>query len=96
MQYKSNEDVIREIRAAAVREGLSLTGLAARIGSSQSNFSQLIHKKQLSFSDVSRIAAALGYSLHFKLVKDRQSGQPSAPSPASSPALPAADDLPGE
>lgn len=71
MQYKSNEDVIREIKAAAAREGLSLSGLARLFGIKQPTFSGWIHKKQLSFSDVSRIAAALGYRLHFELIKDQ-------------------------
>lgn len=82
MIYTENSDIIKTIKAAAAMEGQNLSSLAARMGISQQNFSSLIHKKQLSFSDVSRIAAAIGYQLDFKLVPGPalfQDDQPSKP-----------------
>ena len=87
MQYKSNDDVIREIKAAAAREGLSLSGLARLFGIKQPTFSGWIHKKQLSFYDVSRIAAALGYRLHFELIKEPGADQPATSAPGQQPGL---------
>lgn len=87
MIYRNNESVINEIRATAAREGTNLTGTASRLGMSQSNFSQIIHKKQLSFYDVSRIAAALGYRLHFELIKDPGADQATTSAPGQQPGL---------
>lgn len=90
MIYTSNEDVIKAIKAAAVMESQTLTSLAGLLGMSQSNFSQILHKKQLSFSDVSRIAGAIGYQLEFQLIpgpelfQDGPNDQAAQPGPQTS------------
>ena len=73
MLYRNNDDVIREIKAVAAREGISLSALAEKIGISQQNLSGVMHKKQLSFADVTRIVDTLGYDLNFELTKRHES-----------------------
>lgn len=68
MIYENNDQIIREIKAAAAREGTTLTAIAEKLGMLQATLSGVLHKKQLSFADVSRIAGAIGYQLEFQLI----------------------------
>ena len=93
---RSREDLTKAIKAACASQGVTVSKLGALLGMAQPSISRAVNRNDISISTLQRIGSALRCDLIVAFVPQRESGQPGAPSPASSPALPAADDLPGE
>lgn len=69
MKFTSNEELAMEIKVLLLRENISLTQLAKKIGMSQPAFSKKLQKKNMSFEDVSIMLDGLGYDLEINFIK---------------------------
>lgn len=80
MLYNGNKSIRNAIKAAAALEGLTLAAVASRLGKPPQAINNTLLKQHITFDDVQTIAAALGYRLHFELIKDQdQAPATSAP-----------------
>lgn len=68
MILQNRTDLARLIKAAAASRGLSLSALGDALGVSRQSFSRSVNRSDLGFSDLSRIASALGCVLRVEFV----------------------------
>lgn len=66
--YTNNEDIRREIRAAAAAQGKTLADIARSLGIKPQSLNDMIRKQHIGFDDVARIADTIGLVLRFELV----------------------------
>ena len=75
MEYKANDDIIKALKYVCIQKGVSLASVARKLNITPQNFNALLHKKQFSFADAARIAAALDCGLHFYFLPEDQKQQ---------------------
>lgn len=66
MFISTREDVARLIKAAAASQGVTVSGLAVRLGVSQPSLSRTINRADVTVSDLLRIGQALGLRLRIQ------------------------------
>ena len=69
MIYQDNKQVITEYKKILLDQGIKQQDIAAAMGMSKQAFCNYLKKKNLSFQDAQRLAAAAGYDLHFEFIK---------------------------
>ena len=87
MLYNGNKSIRNAIKAAAALEGLTLAAVASRLDKPPQAINNTLLKQHITFDDVQTIAAALGYRLHFELIKEPCADQLSTSAPGQQPGL---------
>ena len=66
--YKDNLQLKNELKKTIIDCGTTNKAVADSLGITPQTYQHLINKKQLSFSDVKRIADVAGFELHIDFV----------------------------
>ena len=69
MIYKDNKQLTVELKKLLLDVGVSQRQLSQRLEILPQALVKILDKKHLSFADLARILAPLGYNLHFDFVK---------------------------
>lgn len=69
MIYVDNETLIKEFKKVLIDNGIKQQFIADSLGISKQSFNLLMNKKHISFDDVQKILACIGYELEYNFVK---------------------------
>ena len=69
MIYESNEQLKKEFRKVLIETGDTQESVAEKVGISRQALSSVLRKQHISFDDMDRFLAPLGYGIEFKFVK---------------------------
>ena len=69
MEYKDNGQLSAEYKKLLIDLGTTQQAVADAMGMTRQNFGAILRKTHLSFDDLARILAPLGYGIEFKFVK---------------------------
>ena len=61
--YKSNEQIIIEIKKLMLERGITQREIANRLGITPQSLTKLLNKKNFGFEDASKIIKAMGYDM---------------------------------
>ena len=70
MVYENGKQVIREYKKLLMDCGVNQQEIADKIGISRQGLYMFTSKKHISFDDMNRLLAPIGYRIGFEFVKD--------------------------
>lgn len=68
MRYTDNETLIKEFKKLLIDNGIKQQFIADSLGISKQSLNLLMNKKHITFDDIQKLLACIGYELQFDFV----------------------------
>ena len=65
MRYTDNETLIKEFKKLLIDNGIKQQFIADSLGISKQSLNLLMNKKHITFDDIQKLLACIGYELQF-------------------------------
>ena len=68
MRYKDNETLIKEFKKLLIDNGIKQQFVADNLGISKQSLNLLMNKKHITFDDIQKMLACIGYELKYDFI----------------------------
>lgn len=72
MRYSDNEMIVKEFKKLLIDNGIKQQFIADNLGISKQSLNLLMNKKHITFDDIQKMLACIGYELEFEFKKKEQ------------------------